>query len=452
MALRGATGAGTGVLAAATGCGASTGKGDVAPPANLGSGAPIDVVFMRTTDPSGQATYNAQADAFNKKQTRIRGRFEPATLGAGETWTAKLLAMLAADAAPDCFLVMQPDLAGWAATNVLLTLDPYIKRDAKEVNMDDFFATHVAAGKWKGKQVTLTPDGCAILEYYNLTLFQEAGVPTPKATWTWNDYLDAARKLTKKDGNGTVVQAGLLPLGFGPTDVNPFEWLWSNGANILIDVFKQVRVTEPQAIEAVQFVVDLIQKHGVATSSPGVDLGANPQVAGRVGMWRGVRGFFGNLQDVTSFKFNVLPVPRSPRTNQSVTVATPGHIGIAAGNKHPDAAWEWHKYLVSTEALVIRSKVQAGGCPSRKSATLDPSYMDYGVKALESTSGNRAFFDVLSDPKMVGFAPNYVAMSDALSTFNRYALAASKGEQSVPAAMTSAKAEIEDLLRRKPQP
>src|SRR5438067_2005662 len=102
-----AAGASAGVLAVATGCGAGTNKGDVAAPANFGSGPPIDVVFMRTTDPSGQATYNAQADAFNKKQSKIKARFEPATLGAGETWTAKLLAMVAADAAPDCFLVMQ---------------------------------------------------------------------------------------------------------------------------------------------------------------------------------------------------------------------------------------------------------------------------------------------------------------------------------------------------------
>jgi ABC-type glycerol-3-phosphate transport system substrate-binding protein len=223
-------------------------------------------------------------------------------------------------------------------------------------------------------------------------------------------------------------------------------------ANILSDDFKQVRVAEPAAIEGIQFVTDMIQKHGVATSSPGVDLGTSPHVAGKVGMWRANRGTFGQFQDVTTFKFNVLPVARSPRTNQSTTAATPGHIGIAANNKHPDAAWEWHKYLTSTDAMIIRNKIQAGGCPSRKSATQDASYMDYAVKALESTSGNKAFFDVLSDPKMVGFAPNYVAMSEALTIFNKWALAATRGEQSVPAALGSAKAEIEDLLRRKPQP
>ena len=79
-------------------------------------------------------------------------------------------------------------------------------------------------------------------------------------------------------------------------------------------------------------------------------------------------------------------------------------------------------------------------------------YMKWGVPALESLDANKAFFDVLSDPKMVRFAPNYVGMSEALGIFNKYALAASQGQQSVPAAMTTAKIEIEDLLRRRPQP
>jgi ABC-type glycerol-3-phosphate transport system substrate-binding protein len=327
-----------------------------------------------------------------------------------------------------------------------------LRRDAKEVNIGDFFAAHIDAGKWRGKQVAITPDGCALLEFYNTTLFQQAGLAAPKPTWTWNDYLDVGRQLTKKDASGQVTQAGILPPAFGSADVQPWIWLWSNGADLLSDDFKKARIDEPQAIEAVQFAVDLIQKHGITSSSPGVNLGANPHVAGKVAMWRTNRGFFGNLVDVNAFKFNVVPVARSPRTARSITVTTPGHIAIAASNKHPDAAFEWHKYITGTEAEVIASKLQATGCPSRKSATQDASYMSYGVPALESFDANKAFFDVLSDPKLVRFAPEYVGMTDALAIFNKYALAASQGQQAVPAAMTAAKAEIDDLLRRKPQP
>jgi multiple sugar transport system substrate-binding protein len=183
-----------------------------------------------------------------------------------------------------------------------------------------------------------------------------------------------------------------------------------------------------------------------------VNLGANPDVAGKVALWNANRGAFGGMQSVTSFKFNVVPFPRSPQTGQSVTIANPGYVGIAKTNKQPDAAWEWLKFLVSTEALIIRSKVQQGGCPSRKSATRDPSYTDYGVPALESTAANKAFADVLGDSKMARFLPNYVGMNEASAIFYKYANAAVKSEQSVPAAMEVARRELEELLRRVPQP
>ena len=86
-----------------------------------------------------------------------------------------------------------------------------------------------------------------------------------------------------------------------------------------------------------QQIVDLVLRHGVAPTSPGTSLGANPDVPGTLAMWRANRGFFGNLQGVTSFKFNVVPIPRSPRAGLATTVTTPGHIAISRNHKRPDA-------------------------------------------------------------------------------------------------------------------
>ena len=96
--------------------------------------------------------------------------------------------------------------------------------------------------------------------------------------------------------------------------------------------------------------------------------------------------------------------------------------------------------------------MQQGGCPSRKSATQDPSYADLTLPALESTTANKAFADVLADPKMARFIPQYVAMDEAMGIVGKHLTTATTGAQSVPAAMESAKRELEDLLRRQPQP
>jgi hypothetical protein len=78
--------------------------------------------------------------------------------------------------------------------------------------------------------------------------------------------------------------------------------------------------------------------------------------------------------------------------------------------------------------------------------------MDVAIPALESPAANKTFADVLSDPKMARFIPQYVGLTEASGIINRHFTTATRGEQALPAAMEAAKREIEDLLRRQPQP
>lgn len=102
--------------------------------------------------------------------------------------------------------------------------------------------------------------------YYRTDLLKEAGIVgadgNPKPPETWTEYVDAAKKLTKGDVYGTIVEA--------KRDQEPF-WrflglLWQAGGDIFDDKGKVI-IDSPEAVEAVQFQVDLIHKHKV--SPPG---------------------------------------------------------------------------------------------------------------------------------------------------------------------------------------
>lgn len=445
-----ASGAASLMLAAGvSGCalGGSGGRTAEVAPAAPKDALPVEVVFMRTANASLARAYDAQAAAFNARGGRITGRFEAAAVAQNESWLTKLSTMLASDTAPDCFLLPQDILPNVAATGSLLPLDPYVRRDAKEVDTADFFPSHLAGGQWMSRQVALTPDGCAILEYYNINMFREAGIQTPRADWTWADYLEAARRLTKQ-ADGQVVQAG-IENSFAERQLLP--WLWSNGADLFAADFKRPRVNERQSVEAVQFAVDLVRRHGVTSVSPGASLGDNAFVNGKAAMWRANRGAFGQLGNVRSFTFDVVPIPRAPQ-GTSTTFTGPGHIGIGRANKRPDEAWEWLKFLTGTEAQIIRSTVQQGGCPSRRSATQHPSFAETTIPALDSKAANKTFVDVLADPKAARFVPQYVAMDEAIDSFSTHVAGALEGTISVPAAMQNVQRGLEDLLRRQPQP
>jgi len=448
--IQGGTSTATTRAAAASSATSTASTSSAATSAAAGSPAVINVVYIRQANVSLAAALKAQAAAFNRDQHALHATFQNATgVGtSGASWPTKRTAMLASGTAPDCFELGEDELAGVASTGSLLNLSARLARDAKEVNPNDFFPAHLEAGKWQGNQVALPPDGCAILQYYNINAFQAAGVTLPKADWTWNDYLNAAMKLTKKDAAGQVVQAGE---GTVFTDTQLLTWLWSNGGDVFSPDFKQVLVKQQPVVDAVQFVVDLVQKYGVTVSSPGVKLGPNVFPTANAAMFRANRGFFGTMQPVSSFTFDVVPLPRSPGTQQSVTFTAPGLIAIAKANVQPEAAWTWLKFLTGTEAEIIRSKV-AGGCPSRQSATQDPSYTAYSMPSLASAKANATFAQVLQNPQMARFVPKYVAMDQAVQILSKHVTAAMQGQQSVSNALDGAQQELAGLLKSTPQP
>src|SRR5688572_19795919 len=91
----------------------------------------------------------------------------------------------------------------------LLPLDDRIRRDAYDV--DDFFASCLAAHRFENRQVSLPDKGSTMLLFYNRTLFDREGMRYPDASWTIDDFVAAAKKLTKTDGSGRQVQVGCLP-------------------------------------------------------------------------------------------------------------------------------------------------------------------------------------------------------------------------------------------------
>jgi multiple sugar transport system substrate-binding protein len=66
--------------------------------------------------------------------------------------------------------------------------------------------------------------------YYNKAIFDEAKVAYPTDSWTWDDLLDAAKKLTIVESNGRVKRYGLGMEG-GKWSL----WLNQNKAGMLDD-------------------------------------------------------------------------------------------------------------------------------------------------------------------------------------------------------------------------
>ena len=98
--------------------------------------------------------------------------------------------------------------------------------------------------------------------YYNVDWFKSAGVALPPTTWTdenwtWDDFLDAAKKLTK----GTNKWGCMVYLDTG------YEQTFSINNGSPTGIFsadgKKFTLADPKGIEAVEWVTDLTTKYHV---------------------------------------------------------------------------------------------------------------------------------------------------------------------------------------------
>lgn len=340
--------------------GAAPGGGEV-PGRNQGGtsgGTPPKISVMFPGGGSEDDDFKPVFEAFAQKHSRIAAEWTPGgTGGYNDAYTEKLTSLFAAGSGPDVFKTTQ-NFGSFAANGIYRQLDDYVKKNAADVRMDDFFDAHVTGGKVKGKQFSLSHDGAPQGLWINTDLFQREGLAHPSWDTTWAQFLDAALRLTKRDGGGAAQQ-----LGFGRPGW--LFWLWSAGGDLYSEDGTKFLIDQPASIEALTWLQEAAQKHRV-TPNPQEqgDTSLSDFRNGRLAMAFGARGALGNYRAIDAFTFDAAPIPRGPRGR--VAQLGVGHTSIWTGSKTPDAAFTVLNFLCSAEGQ--RLKISRGYAhPSRKS-------------------------------------------------------------------------------------
>lgn len=97
--------------------------------------------------------------------------------------------------------------------------------------------------------------------WFHKDLFDEYGVPYPEGPWTWEQFLQVAKRLTVRDKNGRPVQFGFLMDWW-----NWYHFVLQWGGRLYTPDGTRCIIDSAQAIAAVQWMQDLIYKHRVMPS------------------------------------------------------------------------------------------------------------------------------------------------------------------------------------------
>jgi multiple sugar transport system substrate-binding protein len=285
--------------------------------------------------------WNGLIADFRELYPKINVSFEPVP----DNYGTKLLTQIAANDAPDVFQVGDGDVRMFVERGGAADLTEYAKGKGNLPGVDTglYYTALFQTGVVDGKSSFLTKDYSPLAIYYNKALFDKANVPYPKDGWTWEQFQDTAVKLTS--GSGPTAQFGVALPGNWVRAVEPF--IFQNGGDLSSpDGTKTSGYLDSAAtVEAVQYYVDLYNKHKVSpspadvgTTYQGVDLFQTGKAAMTLtGIWPEA----GYSKD-PNFKFGVVGLPQHKQRANAVCWAG---LGLYKGSKNPDQAWLFLRYI-----------------------------------------------------------------------------------------------------------
>ncbi len=308
-------------------------------------------------------------------------------------------------------------------------LTPFIQRDNFDLSafLPDALKTYQFEGKTWGLPLLAT--GSYI--YYNMKLFDEAKVPYPPVdwndkSWTWEKFVDTAKKLTKNVEDINKAQYGAAPdVINGNLEFPPMLW----GHDIFPpDAFQKgypgkINVTDPKSIQAYQAFHDLVFVDKVApdpAASQALNQLGGAFAAGRVAMQ--MTGGWGHwvykslIDDPKGFCWGAAPFPMgSPDAKiRSMTFTDPWVMTRNLKPEDQTLAWTFLKFLVSPEQAAAYSKVT--GTPPTQKALLDDYYKQFS-KCMKPADMKKVFEGAFTNGRP-GSASQFVRADQLLQVWN----------------------------------
>jgi len=258
----------------------------------------------------------------------------------------KLQTMIAGGVPPDVMSIHGAFFVPLAYRGALLDLERYVTAD-KELDVSDFHPRLLKICKYRDKLYSLPRYASVYVLFYNKDLFDKNNLTYPDENWTWEDYLNAAVKITEDvDNDGKIDIYGCV-IDFWGARIYP--WLWQNNGNVFNKDKTECTLDSKECIEAIQFLVDLQQKYKVTPQTLPNEYKNNVEmfVSGKVGMFISGAWDIQKIRKSLNFSWDIAPLPKN---KTRATLLGTENYAISSKTKYPEEAYLLLKYLLSKEA------------------------------------------------------------------------------------------------------
>lgn len=257
---------------------------------------------------------------------------------------ARALTAAKAKNPPDLAVLTAADV--WTArdADIIEPLDRFIQASGGSEFLRKFYAAFLRDGEIKGRQYAIPFQKSTPIFYYNKTAFREAGLDPDRPPQNWTELLDMAKKLTIVRGS-EVVRWGLqIPID---------QWLFSayvmqNGGRINSEDGTRTFLNSPEAVGALQFMVDMALKDKVMPPRRFFGDASADFVAGKTAMMYNSTGGLPFVRGSATFDWDVAFLPMG---KHRIVPTGGGQFVIFKGISpaRQQAAWNFILWMTSAE-------------------------------------------------------------------------------------------------------
>jgi multiple sugar transport system substrate-binding protein len=350
------------------------------------SGASGSVRFLVFGDPPEIRAYRTLISAFEKEVPDVEVQLVEAS--DREDLLTRLSTSFAGGSPPDLFLINYRFYGQFASKGVL---EPLGERadESDALDLDGFYPEAVDAFRWKGELTCLPQNISSLVVYYNRDLFERYAVAEPRAGWTWGEFVQTARALTRDEAGVPVVgqdpdqpqtatppKVAVYGVGVEPTVIRIAPFVWSIGAELVDDEERPTRFTLDSiaAKAALGEFLALRTRYGVAPSDVEVEAEDDESrfANGRLAMLLSSRRSTPTFRESARFDWDVAPLPVH---RERAGILHSDAYCMTTASKEKDAAWRFVEFALGAEGQRIVART-GRTVPSLRAVAESEAFLD----------------------------------------------------------------------------
>ncbi len=249
---------------------------------------------------------------FEKENPGIK--VKPIYAGTYQESIVKALTAVKSGEPPQTSVLLSTDMFTLIDEDAILPWDDLIKTPDDRAWLKSFFPAFMLNSQTGGKTWGIPFQRSTIVLYWNKDAFKDAGLDPERPPANWTEMVDVGKKLTRRDASGNVTQWGIQV----PSSGFPY-WLFQgfttqNDVLLMNEAGTQTYYDKPAVVEALQYWVDLSQKHKVMPAGI-IEWGTTPKdfFEKKTAMMWTTTGNLTNVRTNAKFPFGVAMLPANKR-------------------------------------------------------------------------------------------------------------------------------------------